>query len=40
MQSWTKDFPWLEFDGEKLCREKMTESDWSSAFVSIRCSSE
>ena len=37
-QSWTKEFPWLEFDGQKMfckqCRDKTMKSDRSSTFVS------
>ena len=37
VRSWTKDFPWLEYDGEKMrckpCCSRTTESDSSSVFV-------
>ena len=37
VRSWTKDFPWLEYDGEKMrCKpscSRTTESDSSSVFV-------
>ena len=37
VRSWTKDFPWLKYDGEKMrcrpCCSRTTESDSSSVFV-------